>query len=363
MSGFGAEQIKDLNGKLRAAHVRTRMEDGKELSYIEGWFTIAEANRIFGFDGWSRETTHIACVWEGSFGGRAACNYTAKVRIAVHTGARDIIREGSGFGGGSGATPGEAHEMAIKEAETDAMKRALVTFGNRFGLALYDAEQRGVSRPRPKKVSSPQHWSVQLPGEHATILCNAAKEFYSELRKQLASLTAIADVKALWQLNEPTLKTIMESHLHLVDASGAHYTAVFSKLCKNRIQTIQALDAPPAQDDGSPQRIPIDKSLLAIGTPKRIRDRRHLRYIATQPCLVCGRMPSHAHHLTFAQPRARGLKSSDEWTVPLCALHHRELHDRGNERAYWQEKKIDALQTAQKHWEARFDKNLAVVDG
>jgi len=253
--------------------------------------------------------------------------------------------------------------MALKEAETDAMKRALVTFGNRFGLALYDPEKKGVSRPRGKRVSPPQHWPVHLPGGHATTLCNTAQEFYGELRKQLETLTAIADVQALWHLNESTLKTIRTSHPYLTDQSGAHYTAVFAKLCKKRTETLRSLDAPSAQDDGSPQRIPIDKSLLAIGTPKRIRDRTHLRYIATQPCLVCGRTPTHAHHLTFAQPRARGLKSSDEWVVPLCALHHRALHDRGNERAFWHDKNIDAKHAAQKLWEARLKTSSEPVGG
>ena len=245
MSGLSEAQVKALKGRLKAAHVRTRVEDGFELSYIEGWFTIAEANRIFGFDGWSRETTHVNCVWEGSFGGRPACNYIAKVRVSVHMEDHIIFREGSGFGGGSGETPGEAHEMALKEAETDAMKRALVTFGNRFGLALYDPEKKGVSRPRGKRVSPPQHWPVHLPGGHATTLCNTAQEFYGELRKQLETLTAIADVQALWHLNESTLKTIRTSHPYLTDQSGAHYTAVFAKLCKKRTETHQTGSAPP----------------------------------------------------------------------------------------------------------------------
>ncbi len=354
MSGLNEAQVKALGGKLRAAHVRTRVEDGFELSYIEGWFTIAEANRIFGFDGWSRETVYIHCVWEGSCGGRPACNYIARVRISVGTGEHGIIREGSGFGGGSGDTPGEAHEMALKEAETDAMKRALVTFGNRFGLSLYDPEQKGVTRPSARSAPPPQHWPVALPNQKASTLCTSAQAFYSELRKALEALTTISDIQALWHLNEPTLKAIRESHPNLTDQQGAHYTAVFAKLCKKRIEPLQSRShISAAQSTDEPNGIPIDKSLLAIGAPKRIRDRDHLRSVASQPCLICGRLPAHAHHLTFAQPRARGLKSSDEWTVPLCALHHRELHDRGNERAYWQDKNIDPQQTAQKLWEQR----------
>jgi hypothetical protein len=79
---------------------------------------------------------------------------------------------------------------------------------------------------------------------------------------------------------------------------------------------------------------PVDKSLLALSEPRRIRDPEHLRFIATQPCLLCGRSPSDAHHLRFAQPRAMGRKVSNQFTVPLCALHHRDLYARDNEEAW-----------------------------
>jgi hypothetical protein len=94
----------------------------------------------------------------------------------------------------------------------------------------------------------------------------------------------------------------------------------------------------------------IDKSLLTIAVPKRVRNRAHLRYVATRPCLVCGRHPSDAHHLKFAQPKALGLKVSDEYTVPLCRGHHRELHRFGNEREWWQIQRINALGVAHELW-------------
>jgi hypothetical protein len=87
----------------------------------------------------------------------------------------------------------------------------------------------------------------------------------------------------------------------------------------------------------------IDKSRLMIGEPKRLRDQNHIGFVATKPCLVCDRQPSHPHHLTFTQPRAFGRKVSDEFTVPLCNLHHRELHHHGNERSWWVEKKINPI--------------------
>jgi hypothetical protein len=94
----------------------------------------------------------------------------------------------------------------------------------------------------------------------------------------------------------------------------------------------------------------IDKGVLAVASPRRYRDRDHLRYVALQPCLVCGRKPSDPHHLRFAQPRALGRKSSDEFAVPLCRIHHRLVHRVGNETAWWQEAGIDAIKVARKLW-------------
>jgi len=95
---------------------------------------------------------------------------------------------------------------------------------------------------------------------------------------------------------------------------------------------------------------PIDKSVLALAEPRRIRDPEHLRFVAGQPCLVCGRSPSEAHHLRFAQARAMSRKVSDEFTVPLCALHHRDLHARGNEEAWWKGRRIEPLDVAVELW-------------
>jgi hypothetical protein len=94
----------------------------------------------------------------------------------------------------------------------------------------------------------------------------------------------------------------------------------------------------------------IDKSALAFPEPRRIRDRDHVRYVAKQPCLVCGRCPSDAHHLRFAQSRALSRKVSDEFTVPLCRGHHRELHHWGDEAAWWARIRIDPLAPARTLW-------------
>jgi ERF superfamily len=96
----------------------------------------------------------------------------------------------------------------------------------------------------------------------------------------------------------------------------------------------------------------------------RLRDKDHRKFVASQPCLVCGRLPADPHHLRFAQPRALGRKVSDEFTVPVCRVHHRELHRHGDEAAWWQKIKIDPLPIARYLWQhARPNAMLVAVDG
>jgi DNA recombination protein Rad52 len=152
---FSAEQITALSAPLDRAKVRQRRQGRSQVSYLEGWQVIAEANRIFGFDGWQRETIALRCVHQSErlIGEEQrpgwGVTYTARVRISVSastTGQPALVREGCGAGHGIDTDLGQAHESALKEAETDAMKRALMTFGNAFGLALYDKQQREVTR-------------------------------------------------------------------------------------------------------------------------------------------------------------------------------------------------------------------------
>jgi len=95
----------------------------------------------------------------------------------------------------------------------------------------------------------------------------------------------------------------------------------------------------------------IDKTVLALPQPRRIRDRDHLQFVAQQPCLICGRQSCDAHHLRFAQSRALGRKVSDEFTVPLCRGHHRELHRHGDEVAWWKAAGIDPTPIAHDLWQ------------
>lgn len=107
------------------------------------------------------------------------------------------------------------------------------------------------------------------------------------------------------------------------------------------------------RSDGSslaPALTRIDKADLAIGEPRRRRNEDHLRHVRQQPCLVCGRSPSQAHHLRFAQPRALGRKVSDEFTVPVCSAHHDQVHRTGDEPGWWQSVGIDPIDVAANLW-------------
>jgi DNA repair and recombination protein RAD52 len=151
----------ELTKPLNSAVVATREQAGRKLSYVEGWHVIAEANRIFGYQNWTRETvemreTHRELVHITSSRGNYEqwrVSYLAKVRVTVD----GVVREGTGYGSGMGKPEalGDAIESAAKEAETDAMKRAFMTFGNPFGLALYDKTQANVSRDEPEPPAPP----------------------------------------------------------------------------------------------------------------------------------------------------------------------------------------------------------------
>ena len=143
---FSKEQIAQLSEPILAKNVKERdgNRDGTfQLAYVEGWHVIAEANRIFGFDGWSSETIETTCVQnDPNF-----VTYIAKVRVTVG----DVVREGTGAGHGNQKSGiGNNHEAAIKEAETDARKRAFMQFGNQFGLSLYNGKDKSWKTNKEK---------------------------------------------------------------------------------------------------------------------------------------------------------------------------------------------------------------------
>jgi hypothetical protein len=314
--GFTEKQVQALRRCLNGRHIRTRQANGRELSYIEGWFAISEANRIFGFDAWNRETVETRCVLARESRGSFLAVYVAKVRITVNADGMTVVREGHGSGDGRGNSPGEVHDIALKAAETDATKRALATFGKPFGLELYRKDKSPAWQSLPT-LSSPLTSPPTQPrfGSHPddTTLVPRPSHYYG--RRHQGSMT---------QLLRQDQATARDNH---------------------SAPSVEAL-AP-----SEPPATKIDKSQPAIAEPKRLRDKAHLKFVASQPCLVCGRRPSDPHHLRFAQPRAMGLKVSDEFTVPLCRGHHRQLHQTGDERAWWDSHRVNALEIARGLWE------------
>ncbi|MDB6454742.1 RAD52 family DNA repair protein [Falsirhodobacter sp. 20TX0035] len=141
----------ELTRKLDPAHVKQRTQGGSGVSYVEGWHAIAEMNRIFGFGAWDRQTVDIRQLGEPrDVSGKIRVDYMARVRVTVTLAdGRTVTRDGCGFGQGIDRDVGQAHESALKEAETDAMKRAMMTFGNPFGLALYDKSRENVGVDAP----------------------------------------------------------------------------------------------------------------------------------------------------------------------------------------------------------------------
>ena len=309
--GFSAKQVQALRRNLDRRHVRTREAHGRELFYVEGWYAISEANRIFGFDGWNRETIESRCVLARENRGIFLAVYIARVRVTVHAGGAAIIREGHGTGEGHGTSPGEVHDIALKAAETDATKRALATFGRPFGLALYGSGKSSAQMltSRPKSVDQGHH-QVRLPPDDTTPIPRPSR----------------------------------------------YYGRPQDLVTRDRAQSRCKLEVQPSADTSivpaTPGLLPaqIDKSVLAIAEPKRLRDKAHLKFVASQPCLVCGRQPSDPHHLRFAQPRALGLKVSDEFTVPLCRTHHREIHRYGDEATLWSKYRLNPLIVALTLW-------------
>ena len=143
---FTKEQTEQLNQPINPKVVSYREKGNIQLAYLESWYVINEANRIFGFDGWQSETVQLDCVQSDDF----CVTYIAKVRVTIG----DVIREGVGAGHGKGerVNLGDKHESAVKEAESDARKRALMQFGSQFGLSLYD---RTKAWKNPKKDRTP----------------------------------------------------------------------------------------------------------------------------------------------------------------------------------------------------------------
>jgi hypothetical protein len=181
---------------------------------------------------------------------------------------------------------------------------------------------------------------------------NRADEFVSALSKALTEAADIEQLFAIWERNVDTVRVI-NKHTNRSTPRGVIGQNLVAHLKSRAIALAKHSGEPapkdlPQTENGS--RPKVDKSVLAIPELKRVRSKEHLRFVAGQPCLICGRTPAHAHHIRYAQAKGISLKVSDEFTVPLCAIHHSENHATGNEMRWWQERKIDPLAVADELW-------------
>ena len=255
------------------------------------------------------------CVWSGAGGAYHEAAYTAEVRVSVRAREITIVREGSGSSEAKAPTPGQAHELALKGAETDATKRALATFGNPFGLALYDREQIGVRKTRGgKAVPAIGPWDLRSASGGEETRFDQPSALAAGLRQAMSEARDIELLFAIWEQNGETVRALNRSLKQdsLARSGIAPQLVAHLKHCAVALVKPESRSKEP--DTTSDQQThngagaKIDKSVLTISEPKRIRSKEHLRFVAEQPCLICGRSPSHVHHVRFAQSRGVALK-------------------------------------------------------
>ncbi len=172
---------------------------------------------------------------------------------------------------------------------------------------------------------------------------DASEDLQGQLIAELSELRE-ADALAIWAHRVLPLK----NRLSTLDAQKVE-AAFAARL--NQVSDMTLVTRSESHETKGQESQPPISTVLPISKPVRERDRNHLRFVASQPCVVCGRAPSDAHHLKFTEQRAMGRKVSDRFTVPICRLHHRELHRRGDERLWWDKQGIDPLPVAASLWE------------
>jgi ERF superfamily len=205
------------------------------------------------------------------------------------------------------------------------------------------------ARPRRRDGLNGQNKPV-LTVEDSSSLCE-------QLLSQVSGLSSV-EAATTWAHRILPLKNTLEATdaRRLEEAFASRMAALELKNEEDREASDPSQNAPSGArprnfaTQGAGESKNIDKSVLAFPEPRRIRDKAHLRFVAKQPCLICGRQPADAHHVRLAQHPALGRKVSDEFTVPLCRVHHREVHRAGNEAAWWRRCGLEPLRIAATLW-------------
>ncbi len=209
------------------------------------------------------------------------------------------------------------------------------------GTAFNAREQHAPAEAKPHPQVKPKP-----PTATPTLGLHASAKLREQLLAEVKELGSGEDA-AKWAHQNLAVKNRLRA------SDAAQVEALFAAKLTKIGTSVQETHTPmPARSNSNqaPNRSGIDKSELCLLEPRRVRDREHVRSVAQKPCLVCGRRPSDPHHLRFAQSRALSRKVSDEFVVPLCRGHHREVHRSGDERAWWRHRAIDGLSVARVLW-------------
>jgi hypothetical protein len=213
-------------------------------------------------------------------------------------------------------------------------------------------EERPTTTP-PQRMSGAAAGPV---GERLT--AQASVRLRDRLVAELNELSS-EDAAALWakralpekgKLTEADARHIEEAFRTKLLTFRVPYRAAESGTPMSKEGSANAKARPPKSAKAKQSMTSNDKADMALPKPRRIRDRDHTAHVAQQACLICGRKPCDAHHIRFAQSRALGRKVSDEFTVPLCRGHHREIHRHGDEAAWWAKTGVDPMAVALKLW-------------
>jgi hypothetical protein len=218
----------------------------------------------------------------------------------------------------------------------------------------------GQPRMQPRKLGNRQRRDGMHGERPSTLEPEQSAALREKLLSGLANITS-ADGATIWaqqaiadknRLAAADAKLVEDAFEHRLSTLATSETAkaVDDAAPSTHVDfvCVHATRAKGNGDVGEPDGI--DKSVLVIATPRRYRNREHLRYVGQQACLICGRKQSDPHHLRYLQPRALGRKVSDEFVVPLCRSHHRAVHRAGDEEAWWKAAGIDPIKVARQLW-------------
>jgi ERF superfamily len=257
--------------------------------------------------------------------------------------------------------------MPVPHLQRNCLRRS----GNRMGKLQQRAERRMAIG------SGPETSARSVLGEQLSASLSES------LIEQLAAINSADETTAWAHRSLPAKNTLTAADAKIVEE---RFQARLSKIRDGEASegsrrgtpdNLLAADPPAVADQGAlalavpstnqkgasrPKKQSRGDVVHALGKPVRLRDKEHRKFVLRQPCLVCGRVPSDPHHLTFAQPRALGRRVSDEFIVPVCRVHHSELHRSGDEVAWWQKLNIDPLPVALRLWQhTRADGELTPI--